>query len=66
MNAQDIYVKLTDPTGAREPVVNYHRVWDKEKFLAAQKHQHEVRAEDKDKLAVELTSEAEYKRLNRK
>lgn len=44
MQAQDIYIKLTDPTGVKDDVVNYHRVWDKDKFVAAQRHQHEVRA----------------------
>lgn len=43
-----------------------HRVWDKDKFVAAQRHQHEVRAEGQDKRAVSLTTEAEYKRVNHK
>ena len=66
MQAQDIYVKLVDPTGEKEPVVNYHRVWDKDRFLAAQKQHFEVRAEGADRREVSLTSEAEYKRVNRK
>lgn len=66
MQAQDIYIKLTDPSGDKDPTVNYHRVWDKDKFLATQKHHFEVRAKGADKRDVSLTTEAEYKRFNRK
>ncbi len=66
MNCQDIYVKLVDPTGEKSPTVNYHRVWDKETFIAAQKLHFEVRAEGADKREVSLTTEDEYKRFNRK
>lgn len=39
--ARDLFVKLTDPTGAHKPVINQHRVWDAERFMAAQVAQHD-------------------------
>ena len=61
MKAEDIYIKLTDPTGRRETVVNYHRVWDRTLFLAAQRKLHETPRDPNDELSVSVVSEAEYK-----
>lgn len=61
MNPQDIYIRLVDPTGKRKPVINHHRVWDRQRFIDAQKNLHEVKAEPKDKLRVEVATESEYR-----
>ncbi len=61
MNHQDIYIRLIDPTGKRKPVINAHRVWDRQLFITAQKNMHEVKADPKDKLLVEVATEAEYR-----
>ncbi|WP_336217285.1 hypothetical protein [Pseudomonas aeruginosa] len=29
MKSEDLYVRLTDPTGKRREVINHHRVWDR-------------------------------------
>ena len=39
--ARDIYVKRTDPTGHKKPVVTQHRVWEADLFVAAQVAQHD-------------------------
>ncbi|MCY1291530.1 hypothetical protein D9M69_551410 [compost metagenome] len=60
MQSQDIYVRLTDPAGKRAPVINYHRVWDKQLFIQSQKQIHEVRAKGDDIRQVSIATEAEY------
>nr|EKX3872636.1 hypothetical protein [Pseudomonas aeruginosa] len=40
MKSEDLYVRLTDPTGKRREVINHHRVWDRGQFLEAQRKQH--------------------------
>ena len=61
MNHQDIYIRLVDPTGKRQPVVNAHRVWDRQLFITSQKNLHEVKAKPDDKLVVEVVTEADYR-----
>ncbi len=61
MNTQSIYIKL-EKDG--KIIINQHRVWDKEKFIASQVEQysgHKVNPEDKYK--VSISSEAEYKKF---
>lgn len=65
MKGEDIYIKLTDPTGRRAPVVNYHRVWDRALFLEAQRKQYEHPSDPADELSVSVASEAEYKASRR-
>ncbi|MBN7118063.1 hypothetical protein [Ectopseudomonas oleovorans] len=60
MQSQDIYVRLTDPAGKRPSVINYHRVWDKQRFILAQKQIHEERAKGGDVRQVSIATEAEY------
>jgi len=36
MNTQDLYLEYTDPSGSKLPVIQCHRVWDKERFLSSQ------------------------------
>ena len=60
MQAQDLYVRLDDPSGAHKPVVNHHRVWDRGLFIASQKKLHEVKAQPGDIRAVSVVTEAEY------
>ena len=39
MSAQDIFIRLTDPTGKHMPTVTQHRVWDRDRFVRSQQHQ---------------------------
>ena len=48
MESRDIYIKLTDPTGA-QAVVNAHRVWDGARFIDSQHKQYERDAKPEDR-----------------
>lgn len=39
MQAQDIFIRLTDPTGKHKPTVTQHRVWDRGRFVRSMQHQ---------------------------
>lgn len=59
--ARDLFVKLTDPTGAKKPVINQHRVWDAERFIAAQVAQHDgEKTKPEDVRLVTVSSAEEY------
>jgi len=59
--ARDLFVKLTDPTGKQKPVINQHRVWDAERFIAAQVAQHDgEKTKPEDVRLVTVSSAAEY------
>lgn len=64
MTPQDLYIRLVDETGKRKPVINYHRVWDRQHFIDAQRHLHEVKPEKaEDKRLVEVATEADYRKF---
>ena len=59
--ARDLFVKLTDPAGKKKPVINQHRVWDAERFIAAQVAQHDgEKTKPEDVRLVTVSSAAEY------
>lgn len=59
--ARDLFVKLTDPTGKQKPVINQHRVWDAERFIAAQVAQHDgEKTKPEDIRLVTVSSAEEY------
>ncbi|UNM22754.1 hypothetical protein K0P33_05330 [Pseudomonas sp. ArH3a] len=59
MLGRDLYLRLTDPTGKHAPVINCHRVWDREKFHAAQVKLYEHPKNEDDKRLVSIATEAE-------
>lgn len=61
MNAQDLYIRLEDPTGKHAPIVTHHRVWDRARFLASLRNTHEVKAKEGDKRNVSVVTEAAYR-----
>ncbi|WP_085701938.1 hypothetical protein [Pseudomonas sp. B15(2017)] len=61
MKAQDMYIRLVDPTGKHDPVINAHRVWDRDRFYQAQVKQHEdPKKKIEDRRFVSVATEAEY------
>ena len=59
--ARDLFVKLTDLTGKQKPVINQHRVWDAERFIAAQVAQHDgEKTKPEDVRLVTVSSAEEY------
>lgn len=63
MNASDLYLKLTDPTEARAPVITHHRVWDAKLFMAAQRKLHTEKKEPADIRLASQATEAEYRKF---
>lgn len=65
MQAQDTYIKLTDPNGKKPAVVNYHRTWDRERFIEAQRNLHLKQKDDADVRLVQLSNEDEYQKFRK-
>lgn len=63
MESRDIYVKLTDPTGKHKPVVNHHRVWDADRFIASQHKQYDTDAKPGEKRIVSQASKSDYQKF---
>ena len=67
MNGRDIYVKLTDTFGRRKPVINAHRVWDAELFMASQVEQYQgPKVPASERRDVSVATEDEYVAYQRK
>ncbi|MNZ33804.1 hypothetical protein SAMN05216201_10956 [Pseudomonas linyingensis] len=62
MKSEDLYIRLVDPTGKHQPVITYHRVHDRARFLEAQRDTHERKAKGADVRRVEVASEADYRK----
>jgi hypothetical protein len=61
MKAQDMFIRLVDPTGKHDPVINSHRVWDRDLFYTSQVKQHEdPKKKIEDRRLVSVATEAEY------
>lgn len=60
MMGRDLYLRLTDPTGKQEPVINCHRVYDREKFHAAQVTFYATLKTEADRRNVSIATEAQY------
>lgn len=62
-NGQDLYLKLVDPSGKAVTIINHHRVWNQQLFIASQREQFtKSGAKDQsDFRTVELSSEQEYR-----
>ncbi|MCQ9423437.1 hypothetical protein NRB16_07875 [Pseudomonas sp. LJDD11] len=67
MAASDMYIKLVDPTGKHADVINHHRVWNRDRFYAAQCKIHENPAKPiEDRRLVSVVTEADYLAQQRK
>lgn len=59
--ARDIYIKLTDPSGKRKPVINHHRVMGNgAKFIEGQHRQYDREAKPEYRRIVSEATKAEY------
>ena len=58
MEARDLFLKYTPASGA--PHIQQHRVWDAERFFAAQTKACGPDAKPADRQTVELSSKAAY------
>ncbi len=61
MYAQDIFIRLTDPTGKHKPTVTQHRVWDRDRFVRSQQRQYgEGARSEEDRRTVTVVDRAAY------
>ena len=63
MTGSDLYIKLTDPTGASRDLISHHRVWDGPRFMAATRERFEVKATGGDVRKVSQATEADYRKF---
>jgi len=64
MQGQDLYLKITDPSGKSGAIVAHHRVWDRERFITAEIKLHSKPEKQEDRRAVTIATEAEYRKAN--
>ena len=64
MKAQDLYLRIMDPAGKSPDIVCYHRVWDRDLFVANQVSRHANQDKEQDRRLVKLATEAEYRLAN--
>lgn len=61
MTSKDLYIRLSDPSGKKKDIINHHRVWNAERFIAAQQDQHTgPTIKHGDKRIVSLATKEEY------
>lgn len=60
--SRDVFIRLTDPTGKRADVINQHRAWDPEAFVASQVKQYDSDAKPDERLLVTVATEADYRK----
>jgi hypothetical protein len=63
MQAQDLYIRLTDPAGKQKPIVSHHRVWDRELFISSTRKDFANKKNEDERRQVSLASESEYRKF---
>lgn len=66
MEARDCFIRLSDPTGRYQDVINHHRVWDADRFIASQHRQYSTEAKPGEKRIVAQASKSDYNRYHSK
>lgn len=67
MEQKDLYIRLSDPSGNKPDTISHHRVWDSERFIAAQQEQHTgPNVKPGDKRIISLATREEFKEYLRK
>lgn len=62
---RDLYLKQTDPTGAKAPILTQHRVWDAEMFIAGQVAQHDSpTTKPEDRRLISVVTLEDYRAAN--
>lgn len=64
MQAQDLYLKVSDPNGKCGAIVSHHRVWDRERFITAQIGLHAKPEKQEDRRVVSIVTQADYRLAN--
>lgn len=58
--AQDLYVRLIDPTGTAKPVVRQLRTWDRQRLIASLRKQYGEDAKPGEERQVQIITRDEY------
>jgi hypothetical protein len=64
MNAQDLYLQTSDPTGKSKSSISHHRVWDRELFISSQRAMHEKKRDTADFRVVLPVDESAYRKFH--
>ncbi|QDJ52836.1 hypothetical protein [Bordetella hinzii] len=60
---RDVYVRLTDPSGACSEVINHHRAWDTDRLMASLVQQYDTDAKPEERRLVSRATPADYRRF---
>jgi len=60
MHGQDLYIRVTDPSGTHKPVISQHRVWDADRFLASQQRNYAEARDPAERRIVTVASRTDY------
>lgn len=64
MNAQDLYIKTSDPSQKHSPIVSHHRVWDRDRFIKSQRDMYAKKIDTPDFREVVPVDEAAYRKFH--
>lgn len=64
--SRDVFVRRTDPSGKRPPVITQHLAWDAALFLAGQVMQYDTGAKPEDRQIITRATAAEYRAAQKK
>ena len=64
--SRDVFIRQTDPTGKRPPVITQHLAWDPTLFIASQVQQYEVDAKPDERRLISIATVAEFRAQQKK
>ncbi|CUJ80184.1 MULTISPECIES: hypothetical protein [Achromobacter] len=64
--SRDVFVRRTDPTGKRPPVITQHLAWDAALFLASQVKQYDTEAKPEERQTIATATAADYRAQQQK
>lgn len=64
--SRDVFVRRSDPTGNRRPVITQHLAWDVAEFLASQVKQYDTEAKPGERQTISMATAADYRTQQKK
>lgn len=64
--SRDVFVRRTDPSGKRPPVITQHLAWDPAEFLTSQVKQYDTDAKPDERQTISLATLADYRAQQKK
>lgn len=59
--SRDVFVRRTDPSGKRPPVITQHLAWDPAEFMASQVKQYDTEAKPDERQTISIATAADYR-----